>query len=84
MLNYAKRAGLSHAGFEMTQQPLPSAPRGGGEMLSGGLSVKEWDLPHSSPHQTGFPLLGQLASQSPHKVLWLFVLQHKEIAESPR
>ena len=41
MLNYAKRAGLSHAGFEMTQQPLPSAPRGGGEMLSGGLSVKE-------------------------------------------
>lgn len=73
MLNYAKRR-LSHAGFEMTQQQMPGGawwwhPCGPVlQMLSGALSVKEWgrgrvSLSQSAP-QTGFPLLGQLASSS--------------------
>ena len=72
----------------MTQQPLAAycTPRYCGDVVrrSECEGVRSQSLPHSSPHQTGFPLLGQLASQSPHKVLRLFVLQHKEIAESPR
>ena len=73
MLNYAKRR-LSHAGFEMTQQQMPGGawwwhPCGPVlQMLSGALSVKEWgrgrvSLSQPAP-QTGFPLLGQLASSS--------------------
>ena len=77
MLNYAKRR-LSHAGFEMTQQQMPGGawwwhPCGCVlQMLSGPLSVKEWgrgrvslSTQPGSP-QTGFPLLGQLASSQSH------------------
>ena len=78
MLNYAKRR-LSHAGFEMTQQQMPGGAWWWWhpcccvlQMLSGPLSVKEWGRGRVSlstqpvSPQTGFPLLGQLASSQSH------------------
>ena len=77
MLNYAKRR-LSHAGFEMTQQQMPGGawwwwlPCGPVlQMLSGARSGKEWgrvrvSLSQPVSPQTGFPLLGQLASSQSH------------------